>query len=143
MGGVYPYSGLFSEFNFDCGKNYMGEPLECYGKSREAVLGMPPQVKMVFSGFEVGLLVMTGASLTGLVPAPAPVPVLSVPCTVLSPGVLTRATPAGRPTSTRWARGRTGPAGTPSLPSTLSVGPPPLAARRSVKEGGTKWWRAG
>jgi hypothetical protein len=70
MGGFYPSSNNFSSFNFNCGHQYssgepfMGEPMECAGKSHQAVLNMPKEVKMVFSGFEVGLEVKSGAVLT-------------------------------------------------------------------------------
>ena len=64
MGGYYPQSDLFSEFNFNCGWSFMGEPLECEGSARAAVSGMPPEVRMVFSGFEVGFAVNSGGALT-------------------------------------------------------------------------------
>jgi len=64
MGGVYPQTTGWSEFNFNCGMELMGDALDCGGKAREAVLGMPESVKMVFSGFEVGIQVNTGAVLT-------------------------------------------------------------------------------
>ena len=64
MGGYYPSSNNYSSFNFNCGQQKMGEPMECRGKSRQAVLGMPSEVKMVFSGFEVGLQVSSGGALT-------------------------------------------------------------------------------
>ena len=64
MGGYYPQSDLFSEFNFNCGWSFMGEPLECEGSARNAVSGMPSEVRMVFSGFEVGFAVNSGGALT-------------------------------------------------------------------------------
>ena len=64
MGGYYPSSNEYSEFNFNCGQQLMGESLECGGKSRQAIMDMPTEVKMVFSGFEVGLQVQSGAALT-------------------------------------------------------------------------------
>ena len=64
MGGYYPQSDLFSEFNFNCGWSFMGEPLECEGSARDAVSGMPSEVRMVFSGFEVGFAVNSGGALT-------------------------------------------------------------------------------
>ena len=42
----------------------MGEPLECEGSARDAVSGMPSEVRMVFSGFEVGFAVNSGGALT-------------------------------------------------------------------------------
>ena len=71
MGGFYPTSNNRSSFNFNCGQQLMGEPMECGGKSYEAVLGMPPEVRMVFSGFEVGLEVQSGAALSRCVPRTA------------------------------------------------------------------------
>ena len=64
MGGFFPSSNEYSEFNFDCGQQYMGEAEECEGKARQAVLNMPKEVRVVFSGFEVGLEVQSGAALT-------------------------------------------------------------------------------
>ena len=64
MGGVYPESVLFSEFNFNCGEMLLGDTLECGGSAREVVNNMPEQIKMVFSGFEVGNKVFTGGVLT-------------------------------------------------------------------------------
>jgi len=64
MGGVYPESEEWSEFNFNCGQNYMGDPLECLGKSMDAVAMMPPEVKMVFSGAKVGADVQSGGALS-------------------------------------------------------------------------------
>merc|ERR1711970_1236550 len=49
MGGIYPSSEDESEYNFDCGKGYMGPALECSGMSHSAITSMPPNVKMVFS----------------------------------------------------------------------------------------------
>ena len=64
MGGFYPESTIMTEFNFNCGRFLMGDAEECAGMSHKAVSGMPPEVKMVFSGFEVGLGVMSGGALT-------------------------------------------------------------------------------
>jgi len=64
MGGYYPESDLFSEFNFNCGENFMGDAEECFSSAKTAVSMMPPQVRMVFSGFEVGFGVMSGGALT-------------------------------------------------------------------------------
>ena len=36
MGGNYPDDG-WTEFNFNCGDNFMGDPHECYGTARTAV----------------------------------------------------------------------------------------------------------
>ena len=47
MGGVYPESVLFSEFNFNCGELLLGDTLECYASARDTVTLMPPEVKMV------------------------------------------------------------------------------------------------
>jgi hypothetical protein len=66
MGGFFPSSNEYSEFNFNCGWQLMGKPEECEGKARQAVLNMPKEVKMVFSGFEVGVEVKSGAALTRL-----------------------------------------------------------------------------
>ena len=38
MGGNYPDDG-WTEFNFNCGDNFMGDPHECYGTARTAVGG--------------------------------------------------------------------------------------------------------
>jgi len=72
MGGFYPTSNDRSSFNFNCGQQLMGEPMECGGKSYEAVLGMPPEVRMVFSGFEVGLEVQSGGALSRCAPESNP-----------------------------------------------------------------------
>lgn len=32
MGGVYPATNAFTEFNFNCGMNLMGPPMECAGR---------------------------------------------------------------------------------------------------------------
>ena len=72
MGGVYPESTLFSEYNFDCGMGFLGEALECTGSAKSAVENMPPGVKMVFSGFEVGIAVMSGGALTSCAPPTSP-----------------------------------------------------------------------
>ena len=63
MGGMYPESVLFSEFNFNCGDGLLS-PAECEGSAKAAVENMPTNVKMVFSGFEVGNKVMSGGALT-------------------------------------------------------------------------------
>ena len=55
MGGRYPESVLFSEFNFNCGEFLLGDLAECEGSAKAAVENMPPAVKMVFSGFEAEL----------------------------------------------------------------------------------------
>merc|ERR1712018_895569 len=55
MGGIYPQSFMFSAYNFNCGLGTLGNSLECTGSARSAVENMPPGVKMVFSGFEVGV----------------------------------------------------------------------------------------
>ena len=52
MGGNYPWDD-WTEFNFNCGDNFMGEPRECFGTAQLAVNLMPPEVKVVFLGFEV------------------------------------------------------------------------------------------
>ena len=72
MGGVYPESTLFSEYNFDCGMGFLGDTLECTGSAKSAVENMPPGVKMVFSGFEVGIEVMSGGALTSCAPTSSP-----------------------------------------------------------------------
>ena len=72
MGGFYPQTITTGEFNFNCGKGLMGQPYECEGKSREAVSGMPPSVKMVFSGGEVGSQVNSGGALTTCAPESNP-----------------------------------------------------------------------
>ena len=64
MGGIYPESVLFSEFNFNCGEFLLGDLAECEGSAKAAVEKMPSNVKMVFSGFEVGNKVMSGGALT-------------------------------------------------------------------------------
>jgi hypothetical protein len=64
MGGTYPSSGPFSTFNFNCGGGLMGEPLECFGSAKAALALIPSQVKVIFSGFEVGIVVHSGAALT-------------------------------------------------------------------------------
>ena len=55
MGGVYPATDIFSEFNFNCGEFLLGDLAECEGSAKAAVENMPPSVKMVFSGFEAEL----------------------------------------------------------------------------------------
>ena len=55
MGGVYPATDIFSEFNFNCGEFLLGNMAECKGSAKAAVENMPPSVKMVFSGFEAEL----------------------------------------------------------------------------------------
>ena len=42
----------------------MGDPLECYSSAQEYVELMPPDVKVVYSGFNVGVRVPSGAALT-------------------------------------------------------------------------------
>ena len=42
----------------------MGDPLECYSSAQEYVELMPPDVKVVYSGFNVGVGVPSGAVLT-------------------------------------------------------------------------------
>ena len=42
----------------------MGDAEECFSSAKTAVSMMPPQVRMVFSGFEVGFGVMSGGALT-------------------------------------------------------------------------------
>jgi len=69
MGGFHP-SG--SEFNLNCGFGLMGDPLECYGQSQKAVQNMPPEVKIMFSGFEVGVSVQSGGALTSCAPETNP-----------------------------------------------------------------------
>jgi len=67
MGGYYPDSKDGedgSEFNFDCGKNYLGPPLECYGSARKAISSIPGDVEVIFSGFEIGDTVMSGGAMT-------------------------------------------------------------------------------
>ena len=64
MGGVYPKSKNFSEFNFSCGSGELGPAAECQGSSKKVVELMPPKMKMVFSGFEVGERVEHGAIMT-------------------------------------------------------------------------------
>ena len=65
MGGIYPQSTLFSEFNFNCGMGLMDTELyECEGSARTSVQLMPPETKLVFLGFEAGLQVMSGGALT-------------------------------------------------------------------------------
>ena len=64
MGGVYPATDIFSEFNFNCGEFLLGDMAECEGSAKAAVENMPPSVKMVFSGFEVGFAVNSGGALT-------------------------------------------------------------------------------
>ena len=68
MGGIYPQSFLFSAYNFNCGMGTLGDSLECAGSAKSAVENMPPEVKMVFSGFEVGVRVMSGGILTSCAP---------------------------------------------------------------------------
>ena len=63
MGGRYPESVLFSEFNFNCGDGLISVA-ECEGSAKAAVENMPSNVKMIFSGFEVGNKVMSGGALT-------------------------------------------------------------------------------
>ena len=74
MGGNYIGHGLswLPKFNFNCGKGFMGAPLECEGSAAAAVAGMPPEVRMVFSGFEAGVRVLTGAALTSCAAADNP-----------------------------------------------------------------------
>ena len=74
MGGNYVGHGLswLPKFNFNCGKGFMGAPLECEGSAAAAVAGMPPEVRMVFSGFEAGVRVLTGAALTSCAAADNP-----------------------------------------------------------------------
>ena len=55
MGGVYPATDIFSEFNFNCGEFLLGDLAECEGSAKAAVENMPATVKMVFSGFEAEL----------------------------------------------------------------------------------------
>ena len=55
MGGVYPATDIFSEFNFNCGEFLLGDLAECEGSAKVAVENMPANVKMVFSGFEAEL----------------------------------------------------------------------------------------
>ena len=107
MGGFYPSSELSSEFNFNCGFHLMGEPMECGGKSRQAILGMPKEVKMVFSGFEVGLEVQSGAALTRFATQ------YSRNIDLICLGVRRRATLADKHTLTTWVKRQTDLAGTP------------------------------
>ena len=67
MGGYYPSSPK-SEFNFDCGKGQMVEEDECRGSTKFVVDNMPSSVKFVFSGFELGVIVNSGAALTNCAP---------------------------------------------------------------------------
>ena len=109
MGGAYPSSHYLSTFNFGCGQPFMGEPLECGGKSRKAVLNMPPEVKMVFSGFEVGLQVMSGAALTRF--ASVSLLLLCLELYQICSDVRQRATLVGKHTLTTQERRWTGIAG--------------------------------
>ena len=85
----------------------MGEPMECGGKSYEAVPGMPPEVRMVFSGFEVGLEVQSGAALTRCVPH-----IYCCTSHLICPGVRLRAAPADKHILTMEGKRWTGIAGT-------------------------------
>ena len=71
MGGNYPWDD-WTEFNFNCGDNFMGEPRECFGTAELAVNLMPPEVKMVFLGFEVGADVYSGGALSSCAGADSP-----------------------------------------------------------------------
>ena len=46
MGGNYPDDG-WTEFNFNCGDNFMGDPHECYGTARTAVRGRTILMKIL------------------------------------------------------------------------------------------------
>jgi len=61
MGGAYPGG---QEFNFDCGECCMGDAHECWGTARQAVDLLPREVKVVFSGQEVGAGIPSGSSLS-------------------------------------------------------------------------------
>ena len=71
MGGNYPWDD-WTEFNFNCGDNFMGEPRECFGTAQLAVNLMPPEVKVVFLGFEVGADVYSGGILSSCAGADSP-----------------------------------------------------------------------
>merc|ERR1711899_513454 len=60
-GGAYPGG---QEFNFDCGECCMGDAHECWGTARQAVNLLPREVKVVFSGQELGGGIASGASLS-------------------------------------------------------------------------------
>ena len=63
MGGSYPRS-LVPSFNFGCADGLMGEAGECGGSAQAAVSLMPPEVRLVYSGFTPGFLVRSGGALT-------------------------------------------------------------------------------
>lgn len=75
MGGAYPATAPGSkqgEFNLGCGNGLDGPALECAGTAKYVVDKLPAGVELIFSGFEVGVRIETGAVLTTCAPAANP-----------------------------------------------------------------------
>mmetsp|Transcript_84479 Transcript_84479/g.273132 ORF Transcript_84479/g.273132 Transcript_84479/m.273132 type:complete len:288 (+) Transcript_84479:90-953(+) len=70
MGGAYPSSGALCECNF-CALRSVDHQVAVEA-SAYVVKHMPPEVKIIFSGFEVGVAVQSGAALSSCAPESNP-----------------------------------------------------------------------